>query len=182
MKTIKIFIVLFVIAITSASTQAQITSVNLKANGLTCSMCSNSVEKSLRTIDYIADVKANLETTSFEITFKENAVINIDDLKNKVEAAGFSVGALVLNMNFSDVKVEKDTHVTVGNSLYHFLDGQSQTLSGAKQIKVVDKGYVSKKEYKTFAKKTKMECVKTGYTSSCCEGGAGKRIYHVVLS
>lgn len=181
MKTIKIFIALFILAITSNQVKAQIVSVKLKANGLTCSMCSNSVEKSLRTIDYVADIKADLETTSFEITFKENAKISLDDLKNKVEAAGFSVGALWVNMKFSETKIDKDTHVTLGSNLYHFLDAGAQTLNGDKQIRVVDKGFVSKKEYKEFSKKTKMKCIKTGYTGSCCEGGEGKRIYHVVL-
>ena len=58
MKTLKIFILLLVTTISAA--KAQFTKAELQVSGLTCSMCSKATEKSLRTLDFIGDIKADL--------------------------------------------------------------------------------------------------------------------------
>ena len=50
--------------------QAQVTRATLVASGLTCSMCSNSINKSLKTVEYIEKVTANISKSSFDIVFK----------------------------------------------------------------------------------------------------------------
>ena len=70
MKTTKIifsFLMLFVINKASAQ---QITSAEMQVTGLTCSMCSQATEKSIRTLSYVADVKPDLNRNLFVITFK----------------------------------------------------------------------------------------------------------------
>ena len=94
-------------------TQAQVNKVQLQASGLTCSMCSNAINKSLKTIDYIDKVMANIKTSTFEISFKPGAKINFDQLKKKVEDAGFSVANMKAMVNFENVKVEKDEQILV---------------------------------------------------------------------
>ena len=51
----------------SLMSQAQVNKVTLQASGLTCSMCSNAINKALRSLDFVADVDADFKTYSFEI-------------------------------------------------------------------------------------------------------------------
>jgi copper chaperone CopZ len=168
----------------SLSSQAQISKVTLQASGLTCSMCSNAINKSLKTLDNVDKVMANIKTSSFDISFKPGSQVNFDQLKKKVEAAGFFVANLTATVNFDNLKIEKDKHYQVAGMNIHFLNAKGETLQGEQQVQVVDKGYVSAKAFKKNQVLTKMECYKTGVAGSCCskEGlSAGARIYHVTI-
>jgi copper chaperone CopZ len=99
---------LFLIAtILSLATTAQVSKVTIQASGLTCSMCSNSINKSLKTIDFIQNVNPNIQTSSFEITFKPGA-----------------------------------------DKTFYILNTKDQSLNGAKQVRIVDKGFLSAKDFK----------------------------------
>ncbi|MEP7165755.1 MAG: heavy-metal-associated domain-containing protein [Ferruginibacter sp.] len=180
----KIFSVLFLFVMVQV--QGQVKNVMLQASGLTCSMCSNSINKALKTIDYIQSVRANIQTSSFNITFKEGAKVNFDDLKMKVEDAGFSVANLTATINFDNAAIANDEHLDINGMIFHFMNVKEQVLSGSKSIRILDKGYVTMKEYKKNEKFTKKECYKTGTagTGSCCSKSglaAGTRIYHVTI-
>ncbi len=180
MKKIIAAIALFI----SFQSFAQIRTVNLQASGLTCSMCSNSINKALNTIDYVTNVKANIKNSSFEISFKPGAKIDFDLLKKKVEDAGFHVAKLTAVVNFDNEKIENDRHINLNGLVLHFLNVTDQQLNGEKTIQVLDKGFVSSKDFKKNAQYTKMECYKTGVTGSCCTSSglvAGTRIFHVTI-
>ena len=68
---------LFAALLASAITEAQIIKVSLQASGLTCSMCSNAINKSLKTIDFVDRVPADITTYSFEISFKPVAGMDV---------------------------------------------------------------------------------------------------------
>ena len=180
MKTIVlIFSLLFF-----ATADAQVSKVSLQASGLTCSMCSNSINKSLKSLDYIDKVMANIKTSTFDITFKPGATVNFDQLKKKVEDAGFSVANLSATVSFNNLQVQKDEHYNVGGMNLHFLNAAGQQLNGPQLIQVVDKGYVSAKAFKKNQLYTQMECYKTGVAGQCCKkpGVAdGSRIFHVTI-
>jgi copper chaperone CopZ len=168
----------------AAGTQAQISKISLQASGLTCSMCSNAINKSLKTVDYIDKVMANIKTSTFEISFKPGAKIDFDQLKKKVEDAGFSVANMKATVNFDNVKVEKDQHLIYEGLTLHFLNATGQTLNGERSVQVVDKGYVSAKDFKKNQLFTKMDCYKTGVAGACCSKSgipSGSRIFHVTI-
>lgn len=142
----------FLIASTMAlATNAQVTKVSLQASGLTCSMCSNSINKSLKTVDFVESVKPNIQTSTFEITFKQGAGVDFDKLKKKVEDAGFTVANFVATVNFNNVQVKNNQPVKVADKLFFILNAKDQSLNGVRQVRVVDKGFVSNKEYKKNA-------------------------------
>ncbi len=144
MKTI-----FFLIAgIISLASNAQVTKVSIQASGLTCSMCSNSINKSLKTIDFVENVNSNIKTSSFEITFKNGSNVDFDKLKKKVEDAGFTVANFLATVNFNNVQVKNNQPVKIGDKTFHILNAKDQSLSGTKQVRIVDKGFVSNKEYK----------------------------------
>lgn len=178
----KIFSLLIIVI--SLSTQAQVKSVNLQASGLTCSMCSNAINKALKTIPYVDKVIANIRNSSFEITFKPGSQVNFDDLKNKVEDAGFSVAGLDAVIDFNNISIKNDEHINIDGMLLHFMNVSDQALTGTHTIKLLDKGFVPAKEYKKNARYTKMDCYKTGVAGACCTKSgvaAGTRVYHVTI-
>ena len=156
--------------------QAQFSSAELQVNGLTCSMCSKATQAQLETIDFIDSIETDLVNTTYILHFEDNAQISADLIKRKVEDAGFSVGSLVLTANFENQEIENHYHHPFENILYHFLEVDEQTLDGPTQLRIVDEGFISVKEYKIFRK------VAADYP--CFESGkmeGADRVYHVTL-
>jgi copper chaperone CopZ len=167
-----------------ASSHAQFTKATLQATGLTCAMCSNAINKALQKVSFIESVRSDIKNSAFNIVFKEGEDIKIDELRKAVEDAGFSVGSLKLTGNFHELKIDNDTHVEIGKEVFHFLNVNEQVLNGEQTISVVDKNFVTAKQFRKFSSASKMSCVATGKAGSCCakEGIApDARIYHVTI-
>ena len=167
-------LIIMILVLLSVAANAQVKAVTIQASGLTCSMCSNSIFKALKTLDFVEKVDANIKTSSFVISFKPNAAVDFDKLKAKVEDAGFFVANFTIIYHFDALDVSNDKHVTVGNSVFHFLNVKDAVLSGDKKIRLLDKGFVSAKEFRKNSSLTKMACYKTGEEN-------GKRIFHVTI-
>ena len=135
----------------SIAIHAQVTKVSLQASGLTCSMCSNAINKALKTLDFVDRVHPDIKTYTFEITFKESSHVDFDLIKRKVEGAGFFVSGFVATIVFNNVQIRKDQPISVEDKTFYFINTNDQVLHGVKQIKVLDKGFVSPKEYKKSA-------------------------------
>jgi copper chaperone CopZ len=180
----KRILIVLTVMVSALAGNAQFRSANLQAAGLTCAMCTKAINKALEQVPFIQDVKADIQSSSFLVNFKEGAAVDFDVLKKAVEDAGFSVAKLKLTGDFSQVAIENDAHVQIGDKTFHFLNIKSQTLQGEKVITLVDKDFVSAKEYKKYSAATGMGCVKTGRAQSCCtkDGiAADTRIYHVTI-
>ncbi|MES2431152.1 MAG: heavy-metal-associated domain-containing protein [Bacteroidota bacterium] len=163
---------------------AQIKSANLQASGLTCSMCSRAIFKAIKTLEFVDKVEANIKNSSFDITFKPGTKIDLDMIKNKVEGAGFFVAAFSAKINFDGQLIKNDGHTTIDKNVFHFLNVKDQSLTGEHTIKILDKGFVTAKEYKKNSKYTSMECYKTGVAGACCAKhglAKGTRIFHVTI-
>ena len=179
----KNYIFSFFLLITVAAS-AQIKSVSLQASGLTCSMCSKAIYKSLSAISFVQSVDSDIKNSSYLISFKPNVVVDYDVISKAVTDAGFSFASLKSTINFNNVSIKNDTHVEIGGKTYHFLNIQPQSLTGEIQIKLIDKKYLSAKEFKKYNGYTKMKCYETGYFEKCCpknEQNLDTRIYHATI-
>ncbi len=180
----KIFIAIIAILVSNLSI-SQVSKIQLQAAGLTCSMCSKAVFKSISAIAFVKDVKADIKTSSYTIQLKDENVWDFDAFKNAVEGAGFSVAKLSADVNFTNVKIEKDAHLKYSGKTFHFLNGNNQTLNGVYTVNIVDKDFVTSKEFKTNSKLTLMKCYDTGKMESCCSksstNNSSNRIYHLIL-
>lgn len=143
----KIFFLSMAIAM-SLATSAQIKNVSLQASGLTCSMCSNAINKALRTLDFIASVDADIKTYTFELSFKADREVDFDKIKAKVEDAGFSVSGFNAVIYFNKVQVKNSEPVMIGDKTFYFSNIQGESLDGWRQIRLLNKGFVSSKEFK----------------------------------
>jgi len=164
--------------------EAQVRKITLQASGLTCSMCSNAINKSLKSLDAVEQVNSLIKTSSFEIILRPGREINFDMVRKKVEDAGFFVARMEALMSFDEVKVVDDSHVSASGMILHFLNSKNQVLSGEHTIRILDKGFVTAKEFRKGERYTAMGCYKTGVAGSCCSSydlKPGTRIYHVSI-
>lgn len=180
----KNYLFALVVMLVSIGSNAQFSKAKLQATGLTCAMCSNAINKALKKIVFIESVQSDIKNSAFNIVFKENETIDIDAIKNAVEDAGFSIGSLKLTGTFDHLEIANDKHVKLGNENFHFLNVSSQVLNGEKTITVIDKNFVTVKEFKKLSSATRMDCFQTGKADACCTRDgmpADSRIYHVTI-
>lgn len=165
MKTLKIFIVLFITTINAAN--AQFIKADLQVSGLTCSMCSKATEKSLRTLNFIGDIKVDLNKNVFVITFKKDVPVSLDQISKKVQNAGFFVNSLKATIDFDNIKLSNNTFNYAGDT-YKVVSGGYKALSGPVAVTLVDKGFLSSGAYKKYS----------GLDGD--KAGTG-RVYHIVI-
>lgn len=70
--------------------------VKFVAAGVTCSMCSSAIHKSLHSDKNILKIEPNLQTQEWNVEYKEGTY-TFDKLKKSVESAGFSIDRVWLN-------------------------------------------------------------------------------------
>ncbi len=176
-------IILFILSLyVVSSSYSQISKATLQASGLTCAMCARSIFKNLESLPFVDKVDTDLNASSFLITFKPNSPLDIEALSKKVQDAGFSVASLTLSVSLNSVKVQQDSHVIIGDKFFHFVNVKPQVLNGNVGIRLIDPAFVSNKESKKFLSMTKMSCMKTGKSESCCIAAGVKsdvRVFHV---
>jgi len=163
---------------------AQFTNADLQASGLTCSMCSKAIYKSLEKVSFVESITSDIKTSTYKIQFKKDAAVNFDDLKKAVTDAGFSVAVLKVNTFFNNVKIENDSHIQVAGNTLHFMNVKQQTLNGYKMITIVDKNFIPTKDFKKYEKLTTLKCYQTGKMDNCCSKAAitkSERIYHSTI-
>lgn len=178
MKTIKYLSIFFLLLTGISASAQQISSAELQVTGLTCSMCSQATEKSLRTLEFIAEIKPDLNKNTFMIEFKKDKGVNIDQIKKKVKDAGFSVGNLKAVFNFNNIKIDEEGQAVVGSNVYKFMNARDKTLNGPVKATVVDKDFISGSVFKQKAAQYKSESYATG---SATVNGKTTRVYHLTI-
>lgn len=167
------------------SASAQVTKVSLQASGLTCSMCSKAVLKSLQEVSFVEKVTVDIKTQQYNMTFKEAEQVSFDALEKAVADAGFSVAGLKVTANVNDLKVAKEEHVKIGDHYFHFLNKDEKKYNGLVTFSIVDKAFVPAKDFKKYSSMTKMKCIETGKMEACCSTenapSEGTRIYHAII-
>ena len=111
----------FALCLFVTQANAQVKKVTIQASGLTCSLCSNAINKSLQSLPSVAKVTPNIKNSTFEIFFKGESNINYDELKKKVEDAGFFVAQFNVTLEVHSLAVSNDAHIEVNGLMYHFL-------------------------------------------------------------
>ena len=165
---------LFLALVASLSANAQFKSATLQASGLTCALCSNAINKALSKLSFIEKVESEISTSSFKIQFKSGASVDFDEMRKKVEAAGFSVAKLQVVTLFNNINVKSGVPFVVDRASFSFLNSKELVLNGEQTITLIDKNFIPAKEYKKYSLTTKAESYKTGLID-------GKRIYHITI-
>jgi copper chaperone CopZ len=145
MKTLKIYIILFIATVTVA--KAQFTKAELQVSGLTCSLCAKSTEKAIKALPFVSEIKPDLIRNIYNITFKEGVPVDFEQISKKIKSAGFFVNYFKTTYNFANTTVAENAF-TYGGDTYKLLNAD-KPLSGEVSLTIVDKGFapnsVSKK-------------------------------------
>src|SRR5690554_1462518 len=146
---IKLLVAAIVAVFTSVNAFAQIKKADISATGLTCSMCSNAINKQLASMPQVAKITTDLNTNTFTVFFKDNAVVEPVELKDAVEKAGFFVGSMNLTMKVDANKL--DAHSTLKTAAGFFICMDKRPSDQETQYRVLDKGFVTQREFKELA-------------------------------
>jgi len=149
MKSTIVYITLLLLALNA---NAQIVKAEIIATGLTCSMCSNAINKQFKSLAEVENVETDLNTNTFTVYLKKDSKITPRILKERVEKAGFFVGSMIVTLQFENLKIEDNFSVNKDNLSLVFIDSKPKTLNGATKVKILDKGFVTIKEFKKLAK------------------------------
>jgi copper chaperone CopZ len=106
-------------------------------------MCSNAINKQLKSLPEVASVATDLNTNTFTVVLKSDTDVTPRIFKENVEKAGFFVGSLVLTLD--------------SKSLENYVNIDDKEIPNVElvQIQILDKGFVTDKEYKKLSKKYK---------------------------
>lgn len=132
----------------SINSFAQISKAEIVATGLTCSMCSNAINKQLKKLPEVEKVDIDLNSNTFTILLKKNNTISPKVLKESVQKAGFFVGSMVVTIDFDNQKIDDNSKLKKDNLNLVFIDTNQKTLNGLTKFKVLDKGYLVMKDFK----------------------------------
>ncbi|MBL0232935.1 MAG: heavy-metal-associated domain-containing protein [Chitinophagaceae bacterium] len=145
MKKRLLFIVMLGIGLV---VNAQFSKARLQASGLTCAMCSNAINRALQKLPFVSAVNADIKNSAFDISFKKDQEVEIEALRKAVEDAGFFIAGLQLTGIFRELKIASEDKLRMGKNELRFLEISKQTLDGEKTIRVLNKEYVTAKEFK----------------------------------
>lgn len=171
MKTtyIKLFAATIIGLSIHATANAQVKKAEIIATGLTCSMCSNAINKQLEAMGAVDNIETDLNTNTFIVRFKDNSFVEPVILKDAVEKAGFFVGSLVLTMDIDQSMITSQDSFEMQQNTFTLLD-KNTIQAGETKYKVIDKGFVTQKEYKKLAK---ANAKNASYAANA------KQVYHI---
>ncbi len=90
----KKIILLFIFVWTARVGYSQFVSASIAIDGLTCSMCSMSVKRSIEKMPFVKSVTVDLNTTTAYVEFQPKAEVALKLLAQQVKKAGFTVRTL----------------------------------------------------------------------------------------
>jgi len=149
----KHILILVILVFASLSINGQILSANLQASGLTCSMCSNSIFKALKKVEFVDAVESDVENSTFKLVFKKEIDIDFDEIANAVVGAGFSIAKFTFIFSATDLKIQDKALIDIGGKSFYFINVKDETVNGETELKLLDKQFISPKQYNKVKKK-----------------------------
>ena len=162
------FLLLLVLISCAMSAGAQIQSVSIGVNGLTCSQCSRTVEMSIRKLPFVEDVQMNLEHTEGRIVIKKGSKADMDLVAKAVMNAGFSLRYLQADVAFNSQTSVSGTCMNMAGDEYVFSTPPPEPVRGMITLKFLDKNFLSKNDFKK---------VQASLNNPC--GTTTGKVYHI---
>lgn len=164
----KFFILLLTCWFTIA-TNAQFTKASLEASGVTCALCSKAIVKALEQLPFVQEVKVDVKSQQYNLSFKKTSAVHFDDIQRAVEDAGFSIASLKVTGKFDKIKLQKDENIKIGDQTFNFLNGNNEMLDGERTFTLIDRNFLTPKTFKKYSGVVKQNTV------------SNIRVYHVII-
>ena len=130
--------------------KCQFKSVSIGIDGLTCSMCSRSVEMSLVKLNFVDRVVMDLNNNHSEIFLIEDKYVSIDKIAQAVIDAGFSVAYLNAWFDFEGQSLSTDSCWYYAYDTYQFININQPKLEGKMNLKFIGANFLSRSEMKKW--------------------------------
>jgi copper chaperone CopZ len=174
MKPSKFIVLLFLFYGFTFNASAQFEKAEVQVSGLTCSMCQLATQKALKTIDFVSDIKADLNKNVFVLTFKKDKPVNFDLIKKKVKDAGFSISKLITTFNFNKISISNN-HFNYDGYNYYLINSPDKMLTGEVRLTIISSGFIPSAEFKKYAAQTSDPSYKTAMSGN-------EKVFHVTVS
>lgn len=144
------FLLTLVLLLISKFALSQPDSVLIGIDGLTCSMCSYSVQSMIKKVPDVLEVKMDLNANEATITLKADTAPDLALLVKKVYDAGFSVRSLHVYLDVRQIEWEQ---TAIRYEAYKFdIPAGKAPDQNVIVLKIVDENFFSKKGFKRFFK------------------------------
>lgn len=144
------FSLIFIFLFFTKTAFSQPDSLLIGIDGLTCSMCSYSVESMIRSVPEVREVRLDLNANEAWIKLKEGSAPDLSSLLKKVYDAGFSARSLTLFLNAYNIEWH---HSGFKYGVYNFIIQTGKAPDKEVIIlKLLNPDYFSKKGFKRFLK------------------------------
>jgi len=127
--------------------------IDVGINGLTCSLCTRSVDRSISRLEFVDSVNMSLENTEGRIYVKDVEVIDLKRITKAITDAGFSVRFVRLQFDFRDTRIDKDGFFSFKGQRYQWLQFKSNTSQNNVALTLINEGFLPKKESNQWKKK-----------------------------
>lgn len=167
---------LFLCLVMGYTAGAQLERATLQVSGLTCALCAKTVQKALEKLPFIKEVKPDLNTQQYALTFRSDRPIVLEQIKQEVEDAGFSVAQLQLIASFDNLDLDAQSQVKIGAICFQFINATNRQVKGEQTFTLLEKDFLSGKVFSKYCKDRRANC---GNRTSLA---SGERVYKVILS
>jgi len=128
-QTIVMVIILSIISLLAVPVFAEIKTVSLHVDGLSCPFCALSLEKKLKGVDGVSKVDVHLKKAITELTMKPESQLDLIAVQTAVKEAGFTLKDIQVAVS-GNVLQDKDGFFIVEsqeNKMQFFLFDESHT-------------------------------------------------------
>lgn len=105
---VRIGIILSIVSLLAVPAFAEIKTVNLHVDGLSCPFCALSLEKKLKSVDGVSKVDVHLKKAITNLTLKPESQLDLKAVHTAVKEAGFTL---------------KDIQITISGNVLQDKDG-----------------------------------------------------------
>jgi copper chaperone CopZ len=135
---------LFLIGLSSASAAPVVLHVSIGVNGLTCSMCTRSVEMSVRKLDFVDSVAMDLENTDGKVFIRRGIDPDFQKIAKAITDAGFSVRFIRISVDWHSTPAS-DLCFSIGQNTFQLI-GKQPALSTQSELELVGEPFMPRKE------------------------------------
>ena len=151
-----IFLLVMIFGLVPEESFAGLKWIDVGINGLTCSLCTRSVDRSINRLEFVDSVTMSLENTEGRIYVKNVEAINLKRITKAITDAGFSVRFVRLQFDFRDTRIDKEGFFSFKGQRYRWLQLKSNSLQNDVALTLIDEGFLPKKESNQWKKKLRI--------------------------
>lgn len=127
--------------------------IDVGVNGLTCSLCTRSVDRSISRLEFVDSVTMSLENTEGRIYVKDVGAIDLKRISKAITDSGFSVRFVRLQLDVNDIRIDTGGFFSFKGQRFQWLEFKNSALKSEVTLTVIDDGFLPKREANQWKKK-----------------------------